>query len=855
MNNSPSAPDLSYPTADLEAASSLKPLASISRDLAALALIAALVLLFFWRIITPQVQDRAVFPPGDFTDQFWAFRMYEARALAAGRLPLWSENYNSGHPFLADVQSAIFYPVGLAFTLGVVALHGADFTLFDLQVEAIFHLILAGAFTYLLARRLIRSRLAALVSAVTFTFGGYLTSYPPQQLAILETATWLPLALLFLDLAVAAAERGVAYYVAAGLVLGIAALAGHPQTFLFVVYASALFFFWRAWQGASSKFHPGKYASLDPAGPSTASRSFDYASQNQRGSAQVADLAIPQTPRDPRSRDPTRDLGGASSEDAFGTLLRTRGAGVAGSPLRSEVSGSKFYALRFASYVSPFAFYGLRFALSLLIAAGIAAVQWIPTLEYQSVSTRAVLTWAEAARGFPTLDPLQMILPGFASAFQSPLYIGILPLWLALFALAVGRSRAKVFWALLAVGSLLVAFGFYVFAYALLYLLAPGFGMFRDQERLAFIVSFALAMLAGYGFRDLFAPALDKIRARRVWALLPAGLTVSALMLFAFYIGGAQHSSGRLAFLLDRSGLMVLLFALAGALVAAHLAGRISPRGLAIFAIALITFDLFSVDGAAYNAAPTPRYPDTPIVQAIRSDHGLFRVADEGQLPGHFGIAYGLEEIGGISPLRVGRYDTLLDLPPETLWPLLNVRYVVTGRSGFANAEVVARDGNTNLIRLKDTLPRAWVAGSAEENVGDAVALEVMQSDSFKPQSIAYVAGPLPFPVVPNAASNPVTVERRDPEHLALSVQTPTDSLVMLSEVYYPGWTATVDGVPTPILRADYALRAVAVRAGTHRIEMTYDPWSVKIGMGVTAATLLAIALGGIAVRMRARRI
>ena len=95
------------------------------RDLAALALIAALVVLFFWRIVTPNLQDRTAFPPGDFTDQFWMFRVYAARAFAEGRLPLWSENFNSGHPFLADVQSAIFYPVSLVWTLAVVALRRA----------------------------------------------------------------------------------------------------------------------------------------------------------------------------------------------------------------------------------------------------------------------------------------------------------------------------------------------------------------------------------------------------------------------------------------------------------------------------------------------------------------------------------------------------------------------------------------------------------------------------------------------------------------------------------------------------------------------------------------------------------
>jgi hypothetical protein len=727
---------------------------SRTRDLAALALLAALVLLFFWRIITPKLEDRAAFPPGDFTDQFWAFRMYEARAFASGRLPLWAQEFNSGHPFLADVQSAIFYPVGLVFTLGVVAVRGADFTLLDLELEAILHFVLAGAFTYLFAKRLIASRVPALVSAITFAFGGYLTSYPPLQLAILETATWLPLALLLLDLAI---ERGTRYYVAAGVVLGIAALAGHPQTFLFVVYTCAIYFVFRI----------------------------------------------------------------------------------------------SYFVFRGPYSVSRITHYVLLFMLSLLVAAGVSAAQWVPTLEYQAVSTRTAITWSEASRGFPTIDPLQMILPGFVASFQSPLYIGIVPLWLAGLALFVNRSRDKLFWAGLALGSLLIAFGFYVFVYAVPYLFAPGMGMFRDQERLAFVVSFSLAMLAGYGFRDLYLPQFDRDLMRRAWALLPAGVIVSLMMLFVFYSAATVHSSGRLSFLLDRAGLMVLLFVLATVLVFARIRGALGARAFAALAVALILFDLFSINTAAYNAAPDPRYPVTPLIQAIRQDPGVYRVADEGKLPGHFGIAYHLEEIGGISPLRVAHYDALLDLPPEKLWPLLGVKYVLTGRPGFANANVVMADGDTHLLRLKTTMPRAWLVSQAVENADDRAALDAMQSDGFDPSATAFVAGPLPFPIVPNHSFDPVTFEVREPERIVLSFSTPTDGLLVLSEVYYPGWHATVDGAPTPILRADAALRAVPVRAGNHRIEMVFDPWSVKLGIGITVGTLLAIAAGMVVTRVR----
>ncbi len=733
------------------------------RDLAAMLLLAALVLLFFWRILTPRWEDRAVFPPGDFTDQFWMFRAYAARAFAEGRLPLWAENFNSGHPFLADVQSAIFYPVGLIYTLGIVARRGGEFTLFDLEVEAILHFILTSAFTYLFARRLLGSRVAALVSALAFTFSGYLTAYPPQQLAILETATWLPLILFFLDRGLAAdspsslARLQSLNYIAAGVALGIAALAGHPQTFLFIVYAGVVYF-------------------------------------------------------------------------------------VARGVWRVSLEGSKF-EVRGSRFTQPVA----CFAVSLLIAAGLSAAQWIPTLEYQAVSTRAAMSWEEAAGGFPTLDPLQMILPGFASAFQSPLYLGVLPLWLALFALFVRRSREKIFWAGLALGSLLLAFGAYVFAYALFYLFVPGFALFRGQERLALLVSFALAILAGYGFRDLQS-SFDAKRAWRVWALLPAGVTVSALMLCMLYVAAREQQTGRLFFLTDRAALMGLLFALASALVAWRIrsdARRWRQNLFGGLALAFIVFDLFSINQAAYNAQPKERFPVTSLVQTIREERGVFRVADEGSLPGHFGIAYRLEEIGGISPLRVARYEALLDtVPPEKLWAMLNVRYVVTKRPGVPNALVVAQEGETRLLRLNDTLPRAWLAGAPIVNPDDRAVLAAMAGDSFDPRATVYVAEPPPFPLTPRDAYTPVEFETRTPERLVLTVETPTNQLLVLSEVYYPGWRAFVDGIETPILRANVALRAVPLRAGAQRVEMVYDPWSVKVGIAVMLLTGLGVVGG-----------
>jgi uncharacterized membrane protein YfhO len=62
---------------------------------------------------------------------------------------------------------------------------------------------------------------------------------------------------------------------------------------------------------------------------------------------------------------------------------------------------------------------------------------------------------------------------------------------------------------------------------------------------------------------------------------------------------------------------------------------------------------------------------------------------------------------------------------------------------------------------------------------------------------------------------------------------------LVLSENFYPGWVARVDSAPVEILRADVSLRAVPLRAGSHHVELIYDPLSVKLGIAVSALTLL----------------
>ena len=225
--------------------------------------------LFFWRLLAPNPADRATIPAGDFTEQYYPLHLFAAREWAQGRLPLWDPHIYGGQPALADIQSGALYPLNLLVIL-LLALAGLGFPLWALEAQVILHFSLASVFTYLFVRRLSRSRFASLVSALTFTYSGYLTSFPVQQVTILQVAVWLPLILLLLDLATgdgdpvcrrfpAVGSRFWFYVTLAGLAFGCSILAGHPQTAMHVLYASVVYFAFKVWKRVWQGPFPGAY--------------------------------------------------------------------------------------------------------------------------------------------------------------------------------------------------------------------------------------------------------------------------------------------------------------------------------------------------------------------------------------------------------------------------------------------------------------------------------------------------------------------------------------------------------------------------------------------------------------------
>jgi hypothetical protein len=218
-----------------------------------LALIAGLTYLFLWRLWAAAPEDRAYLPEkSDLAEVFFPPRYYFARTLASGEFPLWNPHVYSGYPQFADPQAATFYPLALLFA----GLAGSQFSMNTLALDIGLHFFLAGAFTFFFFRHVFKSNLPALLGALVFEFGGYLTYYPPLQLSELEAAPWLPLTLLLLTISVE--RRSGLLMAAAGVSLGQVFLAGRPQSYLTVGPITIAWFVYTAYHAGLARDQTAK---------------------------------------------------------------------------------------------------------------------------------------------------------------------------------------------------------------------------------------------------------------------------------------------------------------------------------------------------------------------------------------------------------------------------------------------------------------------------------------------------------------------------------------------------------------------------------------------------------------------
>jgi hypothetical protein len=409
---------------------------------------------------------------------------------------------------------------------------------------------------------------------------------------------------------------------------------------------------------------------------------------------------------------------------------------------------------------------------------------------------------------------------------------------------------------------LLLSYGGNGFLYPLFYWLAPGWNLFRGQERAACLVALGLSALAGYG---VLAVKVLSPRVRGWWATVFAAAAVAATYAF----GLLWQLPGRAAvsqphFLL----LAALTVALASAFALLLRAGGWSRRrslwlvGLAVANLFVANFTTNLSDFSP--ARKTVLAPEVAAVQAAVAESAASanlpgRVYNEFRAYEDYGMRAGVEDVWGASPLRLARYAALFEaFPLDRMWRLLGVEHVLTWRKELFGpttllAEFPQATDTTYLHRLPAAPPRAWLVSEARP-VSDAEALRLLADHTFDLDAIALLPEDAPALPMPDGAVSPaaaaVQLERIAPAHLRITMTGSPGGLLVVSENWMPGWRVQPIGAqvsspapPAPPVRTNLTLVGVPVPSGSYTFDLIYQPDSIRLGLWISGATVLLLGL------------
>jgi hypothetical protein len=771
------------------------------------------------------LSDKTLFR-SDISRIHYPLAVLKARSFSSGQVPVWNPYILFGFPQLADQDVLALHPLNLFFLFPLKP-HVA------LSYFVVAHFILAGIFSYLMARSLQMSRVGAFITAVTFALSGYLMAQL-SNLPIMTGSAWFPLT-FFLFVKTLQTMRPT-YAVLCGGAIALQILASHPQVVfysLLILGSYGVFRFIRLWRGDEIGIQDKR---------KTAIRLVALLALAVLVGLALAAIQIA----------PTWEMKG----------LSPRATGVSYQTMTSySLPPHNLLTFLFPNILgNPVIGYtGQMHFQELHVYVGILPLLLIPW------------AWARRKRDghvafFTILAAGSLLL---ALGRHTPLY------HLLVYVPGFNFFRVPARWLFVATISFSVLAGY---GYDTL---AGGHDRV-ESRRFAILwktlgwlnVGLTLILLAGLACGEQVIQPLNYLpngllseqSIERIRSLIH-GLTRLPLIQLSDNLSATLSS-------LNPALLFILLSNAGFLLICIWNKRRIAATAFQVMLVSLIVVDLLLTAGTTINPVRDASYFERQVGSTtfLQQNSGLYRIysaASGGRvqslsadMPTVYEL-YGAQ--GHLSELVGQRTRNFLEILGQraALVNLAGVKYTLVEKgSGPPGTVRVYAGSNLEIYENESVLPRAFIVHHVEVIPSEQAVLDSLLSDDFDPgHTVLLEEEPSPGldqAIVPSESDlHEAEITFYSPQRVVVEADLKVDGFLVLSDTYYPGWKVFVDGREDKIYQADYLFRAVLLRQGKHVVEFRYSPLSFRVGLAISLATgaiLCGMAVYSSLIRRRQRR-
>ncbi len=752
-----------------------------------------LIVIFFFREIIFQ----SSFLWEDFLVQYFPFRNFATVSLAKGEIPLWNPYTFGGMPFLADIQTAVFY---LPNVLLIPFVQNGKLPIWYVELLNIAHYPFAGISMYYCAKSFLHSKVASAFSAFVYMLSGFAIVHAIHPVFISQLALFPLVVFLFRKVL---QNKSLMYVLLCGFVLSQEIFSGSPQFSFYVIFFLFIYFLF-------DQYH----------------------------------------------------------------LIKER----------KKIE--KNILLQCAKH-------SLLASGVIAVAIGISAIQLFPTIELSELSTRSEISYSQSLDGqlfwqqlvtffvpkffgsFSHLDvtnPAPYWGPGkYFTYWEANIYTGICALFLAIYSFSLFKKNNYVaFFGCFAVFSVLYALGDNFIFHKFFYEFIPGFDKFRSVGRFGFFTLFSIALLSGFGLQKIFdTHPKQKMESFFLTLLVTIGgciiviavVTQSSVLdnFIHWQIQNGELKNEPIEFTFPLAQEMArteslyalgITFAVLTVLILL-MKKKLTPSVALALIFGVQFFDIYTFGFDQNNGKENAEQYFSEKMEFVKQikieeKENLFRINSRDHnnffLDRNQGMIDELFLMEGYTPLALQK-KIPPSSSPEKSFQLMNTKYRLRIVNDNSQEE---RQREWSLIVDSSFLPRAFFVYRQRTFSDTQKESLFMISANFNPREVVtldkysddFVSDTI------STTNWKVTFETYNNNDISLKVFTPKKGFLVLSEIYYPGWNAYIDGKQTQIYKANYCLRTVVVDSGEHNIVFRFEPESFYSGLNISIGTIVFCVVG-----------